>query len=155
MIAALPLMNGSVSIQGTSLGGFIATLAGSIDRAFDQVFLALAGGDTYGVLTTGNADAARVHRSLLDSGFSDQALRETLWDIEPLRVAHRLDPERTWLFSARFDKVVSRLYSRKLARAIGLDGRHHRQLFGGHYTCALDGWRFLSAMVGHLRRPAA
>jgi hypothetical protein len=155
VIAALPLIEGAISIQGTSLGGFIATLAGSIDRAFDHVFLALSGGDTYGVLTTGKADAARVREHLLKSGYDDQTLRDSLWDIEPLRVAHRLDPRRTWLYSACFDKVVSRRSSRKLARAIGLDSRHHRQLFGGHYTCVLDGWRFLSKIVEAVRKPAA
>jgi len=153
VIAALPLIEGAISIQGTSLGGFIATLAGSIDRAFDHVFLALSGGDTYGVLSTGKADAARVREHLLKSGYNEQTLRDSLWDIEPLRVAHRLDPRRTWLYSACFDKVVSRGSSRKLARAIGLDSQHHRQLFGGHYTCVLDGWRFLSAMMAAVRRP--
>ena len=154
VIAGLPLVNGAIGIQGTSLGGFVATLAGAIDNTFDRVFLALTGGDTYGVLTTGKADAARVRRHLLEAGFDDRTLRDVLWQMEPLRVAHRLDPRRTWLFSARFDRVVAGGYSRKLARAIGLDARHHRQLFGGHYTCALDGWRFLSTLVHLARRPA-
>ncbi len=154
VISYLPLVEGSIGIQGTSLGGFVATLAASIDGAFDRVFLALTGGDTYGVLTQGRADAARVHRHLLDAGLDDATLREYLWKIEPLRVAHRLDPTRTWLFSACFDQVISRTNSGKLAAAIGLDRRHHRRLLGCHYTCALDGRRFLSQLVSAFRQPA-
>jgi hypothetical protein len=154
VIARLPLVEGLVGIQGTSLGGFVATLAGAIDDSFDRVFLALTGGDTYGVLKHGRADAARVHRHLLDAGLDDPTLRDSLWQIEPLRVAHRLDPSRTWLFSARFDQVIPAGNSGRLAAAIGLDRRHHRQLFGCHYTCALDARRFLRQLVGAFRQPA-
>jgi hypothetical protein len=153
VIAALPLVNGKIGIQGTSLGGFVATLAGAMDGAFDVVFLALTGGDTYGVLTKGKYDAARVRQHLLTAGYNDHKLRDWLWRIEPLRVAHRLDPRHTWLFSARFDNVVPRSNSRRLAAAIGLDHRHHRQLIGGHYSCALDARRFLSELVGAFRPP--
>jgi len=66
--------------------------------------------------------------------------------MEPLRVAHRLDPRRTWLFSARFDQVVPAVYGRRLAAEIGLDCQHHRHFAGCHYSCFLSAPRFLAEM---------
>jgi hypothetical protein len=155
VIAALPLVTGPIGIQGTSLGGFVATLAASIDNAFDPVVLALTGGDVFGVLTTGKMDAARVRQRLLSVGYDDTKLREWLWQIEPLRVAHRLDPNRTWLFSARFDQVVRKIYGQQLASTIGLGWHHHRQFAGCHYTCILGAPRFLSELVRAIRQRSA
>ena len=155
LIAALPLVTGPIGIQGTSLGGFVATLSASIDNAFDPVLLALTGGDVFGVLTTGKMDAARVRQHLLSAGYDDAALRDWLWQIEPLRVAHRLDANRTWLFSARFDQVVRKIYGQQLASTIGLGWHHHRQFAGCHYTCILGAPRFLSELVRAIRQRAA
>jgi hypothetical protein len=154
VIAALPLVNSTIGIQGTSLGGFVATLAASIDDAFDPVLLALTGGDLFSVLKDGKRDAARVRRQLRDAGFDDEKLRQWLWEIEPLRVAHRLDPRRTWLFSARYDQVVPRDNGRRLAEAIGLEFSHRRELAGCHYSCVLNARRFLSEMVSAVVRRA-
>jgi hypothetical protein len=147
VVASLPMVAGGVSLQGTSLGGFVATMAGSIDSAFDTNILALTGGDVFGILTRGKMDAARVRRSLLEVGYTDDKLKEWLWQIEPLRVAHRLDAKKTWLFSARYDQVVQSTHGKKLAEAIGLDWSHHRQLAGCHYTCAINAHRFLQEMT--------
>jgi hypothetical protein len=145
--ASLPMVTGGVSLQGTSLGGFVATMAGSLDAAFDNNILALTGGDVYGVLTGGKMDAQRVRQSLRGVGFTDDKLREWLWQIEPLRVAHRMNPRRTWLFSARHDQVVSQKHSKMLAEAVHLDWSHHRQLAGCHYSCAINAHRFLQEMM--------
>jgi len=153
VIASLPLVRGPIGLQGTSLGGFVATLAASIDNAFDPVLLALSGGDVYDVLSTGRADAAKVRQHLRQAGYTDQKLRDWLWQIEPMRVAHRLNPARTWLFSARFDQVVRSSNSKKLADTIGLSWQHHRQLAGCHYTCALGARRFMSEVISAIGRP--
>src|ERR1700722_2941334 len=113
VVATLPLVSGPIGLQGTSLGGFVATLAASIDNVFDPVLLALTGADIYGVLSTGSMDAARVRRHLRDNGFDNQRLADWLLTVEPLRVAHRLNPKRTWLFSARHDQVVRPVYGKK------------------------------------------
>jgi hypothetical protein len=147
IIAALPTVVGPIGLQGTSLGGFVATLAGSIDNAFDPVLLALTGGDVYGVLTRGKMDAIRVRKGLMQAGYTDQKIHDFVWSIEPLRIVHRLDPRRTWLFSARHDQVVSAIHGKKLAAEIGLPSSHHRQFAGCHYTCVIGAARFLQEII--------
>ncbi|RMF37029.1 MAG: hypothetical protein D6753_18315, partial [Planctomycetota bacterium] len=47
--AAIPQMqSGGIGLQGTSLGGFVATLVGSLDGRYDAHVLLLCGGDLYG-----------------------------------------------------------------------------------------------------------
>lgn len=154
VVASLPMVRGGVSLQGTSLGGFVATLAASLDGIFDCTVLALTGGDVFGILNTGKMDAARVREQLRASGMSDQRLRESIWKFEPLRIAHRLDPRKTWLFSARHDQVVPARHGKMLAEAIHLDWSHHRQLAGCHYTCAINVRRFLQEMMRAIPREA-
>ncbi len=152
VIAALPLVTGPVSLQGTSLGGFVASLAGSIDDAFGSVVLALTGGNLFEVMQSGRMDAAMVRRQLLNVGYDDERLKDYLWKIEPLRVAHRLNPRRTWLFWARFDQVVRPVHSKQLADAIGLDWQHNRQIAGCHYTCFISAPRLLAEMMRAIPR---
>ena len=154
VVAAMPLVKGPIALQGTSLGGFVATITASIDDAFSPVLLALTGGDVFGVLTRGRADAARVRRQLGEIGFTDDKLRQWLWQIEPMRVAHRLNPQKTWLFSARFDQVVSAAHSKSLAAEIGLNWHHHRQFAGCHYSCVFSAPRFLKELARAVPRPA-
>ncbi|HLL89245.1 MAG TPA: hypothetical protein VK324_08070, partial [Tepidisphaeraceae bacterium] len=100
VIANVPSVNGKIGIQGTSLGGFIASVSAALDGAFDPVVIMLAGGDVYKVLTEGRADAARIRRELTAIGYDDRQLRDELAQSEPLKVAHRLKAARTWLYSA-------------------------------------------------------
>ena len=106
-IAALPGVDaGHIAIQGTSLGGFVTTLTAALDDGFDQVFIALAGADLYSMVMKGGQDSARIRRNLRSAGYDDQSVKTLLWAIDPIRVAHRLQPERTWLYTAMFDQVV-------------------------------------------------
>lgn len=134
-IAALPAVaDGPIALQGTSLGGFTAAVAGAIDDGFDPVFLVLAGADGYSVLRDGQADAARLREHARRVGYTDQRLRRLLGRVDPRHVAHRLDPQRTWLFSATGDQVVPKRNSDLLASLIGLPEAHHVHLAGDHYT---------------------
>lgn len=126
-----------VSLQGTSLGGFVAATAGSLDGCYDEVHITLAGGDLYGMMLTGQKDVAKVRNELAGAGFTGEKLRELLQHAEPLRIAHRLDAKRTWMYSALQDEVVPIANCRKLAQTIGLDRTHHNELYAGHYTGVL------------------
>ena len=137
-IAALPAVDPSrISIHGTSLGGFYATAAASIDDAFEHTFIFMAGADLYGVLTRGVREAAWVRESLERNGVTDDRLRKLCEPLDPARTANRLDPARTWLYSAQADQVVPADSARALAQAIGLDEEHHTWLSGDHYAALL------------------
>ncbi len=125
-IAVLPhLDTRHIAVQGTSLGGFVVATSASLDPAFQSVFIMLAGGNLYDMFQTGQREVAQARRELTQAGISDAQLKQLLWQIEPTRVAHRLDPQRTWLFSAEGDQVVP---------AARLPDHHHIRVPGNHYT---------------------
>ncbi|MEX0654449.1 MAG: hypothetical protein WD534_00910 [Phycisphaeraceae bacterium] len=134
-IAALPgVADGPVALQATSLGGFVATVAASLDDAFNPVLLALTGGNGFDVLQHGQRDAAHVRLLLNRHGYHDARLRDHLAVIEPLHVAHRLAPARTWLFTGQRDQVIAPAHADALAEAAGLDAAHHIRFDADHYT---------------------
>lgn len=137
-IAALPGVDTDrISIQGTSLGSFIATLAAGLDGAFDQTFLMLCGAEMYNMFHHGQRETAWIRQRLLAAGIDDDQLRRMCDEMDPGNLAPRLDPERTWLFSAKNDQVVPPANATALAKAARLTGDHHRWLGGDHYTCIL------------------
>lgn len=94
----------------------------------------LAGGDLYDVLNTGTQDAARLRERLEAAGLKGESLKQGVYSFEPNRVAHRLDADRTWLFSGEHDTVVPLPNAKALARIIGLDAEHHVVLPANHYS---------------------
>ena len=151
-IAALPGVDSSrISLQGTSLGGFVVATAGSLDPAFNYVFIALAGGNLYELLLNGRKDTAKVRHKLEELGISGPKLKRLLWPIEPTRVAHRLDPNRTWLFSAEQDQVVPIDNALALARAAHLSSAHHVRVSANHYTAIIYFPVILQQMADQLR----
>jgi dienelactone hydrolase len=134
-IAALPLVDASrIGVQGTSLGGFVTATAAALDRGFSAAIVVLAGGDIAGVVTNGRRDAAKLRERLTAAGMAEDEIREVFRAVEPLRLAHRLDPCRTWLYSARYDEVVPPRHAALFATAAGLPADHHVQLHANHYT---------------------
>jgi dienelactone hydrolase len=123
-----------ISLQGTSLGGFVAATVAGLDRGYDQVFVLLAGGDLYGVVMQGKRDAENVRKDLAQAGLDDAKVRQMLASIEPLRLAHRIDPNGLWLYSGRFDDVVPPRHADLLAKAAGIDDQRHYRMFADHYS---------------------
>jgi pimeloyl-ACP methyl ester carboxylesterase len=149
VIRALPFVESSrVAIQGTSLGGFAASITASIDNAFERVFLVLSGGDLFGVLTSGSADAREILERLKVPEPSLEEIEKLLRTIEPLRLAHRLDPAKTFLYRARLDRVVLPKYSRMLADLIGLRPNHNRAYWATHYSGVLQ----LPGILAHVSK---
>ena len=106
-VTALPLVDHSrIGLQGTSLGGFVTATVAGLDHGYDRVFIMLAGGDLQEVILHGQRDAIKVHAKLTAAGLSDDQIKELTQQIEPLRLAHRVRPELTWLFNGKFDTVV-------------------------------------------------
>ena len=94
----------------------------------------LAGGDLYGVLMNGKKDAAKVRDALIKADMSEDEARRMLASIEPLRLAHRIDRKRLWIFSGIYDDVVPPRSSKLLADAVGIDSSHHVQMHANHYS---------------------
>jgi len=134
-IAVLPYVDTkSNSVQGTSLGGFVAATAASLDGCFQQAFILLAGGDLHDVITCGQKDSAKIRERLSTAGYTGERLKDLLWQIEPTRLTHRLDPTTTWLYSAKHDRVVPLKNANLLAKSVGLEPEHHLLLSANHYS---------------------
>ncbi len=151
-VAALPGVDKTrISIQGTSLGGFVTTSAASLDGCYHQTFIMLAGGDLYDMVMNGKQDTAKLREQLQKAGYSGDKLKELLTQVEPTRIAHRLPPERTWVYAALQDDVVPIRNARILADSIPLDRMHRMEFVGGHYTAAL----WLPVVIDHFTKTAA
>lgn len=134
-VAAIPLVESDrISLQGTSLGGFVTATTAGLDQAYHRVIVLLAGGDLYGVLTNGKKDAAKVRNALIKAETSEEEARRMLASIEPLRLAHRIDRDRLWIFSGLYDDVVPPRSSKLLADAVGIHASHHVQMPANHYS---------------------
>ena len=146
--AVLPFVDSThIGLQGTSLGGFISATAAGIDGKFDSVFIMLAGGDIYKVIAHGQKDAAKIRKRLAGAGLEGTELEQQLARIEPNLVANRLNPQKTWLFSAKHDTVVPLENALTWARAVGLDSKHHIILQADHYS----GITYIPTMVFKVR----
>jgi len=137
-LAVLPGVDAQrISVQGTSFGAFIGASAAALDGAFEHTFLVLAGGDLHHLFLHGRREVQWIRRSLSLAGVEGEKLRALCRSIDPARLAHRLDAQRTWLFTATADQVVPAHCAKALAEAAGLDEAHHRFIHGDHYTVVI------------------
>ncbi len=134
-VKALPHVDKNrIGLQGISLGGFVVASSAALDNCYSNTFIMLAGGDLYDVISNGEKDTAKVRQKLRQAGYTDEKLRSLLWHIEPTRLAHRLNPKTTWLYSAEYDRVVPMKNALILANAAKLDTPHHIKMAANHYT---------------------
>lgn len=134
-VAALPCVDTSrIAVQGTSLGGFVTATVAGLDHGYNRTFILLAGGNLHQVVFEGKRDAASLREKLKAAGIEGDKVRELTWSIEPLRLAHRMDPQTTWLYSGQLDDVVPPACSKALADAARLPEGHHIVLPVDHYS---------------------
>lgn len=151
-VAALPLVDSKrVALQGTSLGGFVSATAAAVDQSYHAVFLMLAGGDLFDVIQNGKKNAVNVRNQLKSLGLQGEKLKTILWTVEPGRIAHRLDPATTWLYSGKTDTVVSMKNALALATAAKLDRQHHIHLDANHYSGVI----YLPLILDHIAKQIA
>ncbi|MEM1099187.1 MAG: hypothetical protein AAGH92_10410, partial [Planctomycetota bacterium] len=121
-VAALPGIDPDrLVLQGGSLGSFPAAIAAGLDARSRALVLLLSGGDVIDVIEHGQKDAAKFRAALESRGIDADERARLIAHLEPLRVAHRLNPQTTWLLGARNDTVIPAANARALADAIGLD----------------------------------
>jgi hypothetical protein len=137
-VEVLPFIDTTrTGLLGISLGGFVTATVSGLDRCYDKVFILLAGGNLPDVIMNGTKDAAKIRKQLEAEGITETQIRESARPIEPMRLAGRVDPARTWLFSGTHDEVVPPSCSLAFAKAAGLDAEHHVQLPVGHYSAVI------------------
>ena len=147
-VACLPPVDSKrISLQGTSLGGFVTDTKAGLDHGYHRVFILLAGGDLFNVMMQGKKDAAKMRQEVFKNGLTEEKLKELLETIEPLRLAHRIEPQKTWLFSGKFDDVVPPKNSEMLAEAANLEDSHHIRMMADHYS----GVVFLPMVIQSMR----
>jgi len=152
-VAAIPAVDAEhIALQGTSLGGFVAATTAGLDRGFDQVFIMVAGGDLLSVINGGRREAAELRQRLAKAGYEGDKLRELVAAIEPTTLAHRIDAERMWLYTAKDDQVVPIASALALQQAAKLDDDHHIQLWGDHYKVILYFPVIIDHMVSQLAK---
>ena len=140
-----------ISIQGTSLGGFVVATTTGLDTAYHRSVIFLAGGDLYGVLANGDRDAEKTRRELTKSGISMEQAKEALYTIEPLRLAHRVAAGKTWVYSGDKDTVVPPKNSKLYVDAAKLPQGHHVELPADHYS----GIVFLPSIIQQIAKIAS
>jgi len=146
-VAALPLVkSGRIGLQGTSLGGFVTATVCGLDQGYDRKFVFLAGGNLHDVVLQGQRDAAKVRQRLREAGLSDANIIDLARPVEPLRVAHRIDPSTTWLYSGTKDDVVPPSCCHAWAAAAKLKENHHIQMPVDHYS----GVTYLPKILGEI-----
>ena len=117
--------------------GLVAAVSGGVDGGFASVHLVACGAQGFDVLSKGGKDAFHLNQALERMGFRGNRLKALIDPLDPSRLAHRLDPKRTWLFYARSDMVFNLASSEALAEAIGLPEDHFVKVDGNHYTMFL------------------
>lgn len=134
-VAVIPhVVSSNIALQGTSLGGFVASTTAGLDRGFQSVHIMVAGGDLYHLVANGQREAGKLREMLAAAGYTGEKMRQLFDQVEPLRLAHRLDPATTWMYSATKDQVVPPIHAMKLAEAAKLAEDHHIRLLADHYT---------------------
>jgi dienelactone hydrolase len=123
-----------VGLQGTSLGGFVVATVSGIDSAYHRSVILLAGGDLYSVLKNGDRDASKTRDELKKRGLTLESVRGILYSIEPLRLAHRVAPSKTWLYSGTHDTVVPPASSKAFVDAAKLPAEQHIEMPADHYS---------------------
>lgn len=126
-----------ISLQGTSLGGFVAATTAGLDDRPSRLIILLAGGDLKSVVRDGKKDAQGFRKQMLDRGLDYDAIDRALDAVEPLHLAHRISPKQTWLYSGKYDDVVPPRSSKLFAEAVNLPEGQHIELEADHYSGAL------------------
>jgi cephalosporin-C deacetylase-like acetyl esterase len=148
-VAALPMIDRSmIGLEGTSLGGFVTATVAGMDHGYDRVFILLAGGNIDDVIFHGARDAAKVLDKLHAAGVTDDQIKDLAHQIEPLRLAHRINPATTWLISGKYDSVVPPRNSLALVKAAHLASDHHIEFEADHYLGIL----YLPQAIGEIKK---
>jgi hypothetical protein len=153
IVAAIPCVDAErIGLQGISLGGFVAATTAGMEPAYHSVFIMLAGGDLSNIVLNGGDVAERIRKRMMDMGLTPEDITKLARPVEPLRLAHRLNPERTWVYTAKYDQIVSVENATRLVEAGGLAKSHHVMLLADHYSGVIYYTIILNQMIEQLKK---
>ena len=151
-VKTLPAIDGSkVSLQGTSLRGFIAATTAGLDDAFYRTFILLAGGNLPNLVARGQRETADLRELLKRQGYEGERVHDLLNRFEPNRLAHRINKDRLWLYAATFDTVVTAESTDSFAKASGVASSHYIKMPANHYSGVL----FLPMVLDNIVKEAS
>ncbi len=152
-IAALPNIEAArIGIQGTSLGGFICTAAGSLDDCFNPVLPTLAGADLPELFKNGKNEVAKIREQARKMGLTDETFTAMIQQVDPLLLCHRMNPKKTFLYNAEHDEVIPAANAKALANAAKSPSEQHVWMIGGHVSCIVHLPEVIPMMVERIKK---
>lgn len=139
-----------ISILGTSLGGFVGSVASGVDGRFHRSVFVLAGGRLEQVLTSPSREVRSAREAIASSGTSSEELVQKLIAVEPCSFAKRIAPRSVLMINAKSDPVVPPTSAQALAAAIG--GVAIQWYEGDHYALIWKLPEVLARVADHLAR---
>ena len=147
-----------IATAGVSLGGILsAALMGMEPERVRAGFFAMAGGGLPELLYDSTETPVRIFRDRLvtDEHLDGreaflERMRPELAEVDPLRFASRIDPDRVLLVSGRFDQVVPMARTRALWQALAEP--EWIILPVGHYQLAPFFWYSVGLAADHFDR---
>ena len=103
------------------------------------------------MILTGQRDAATFRKQLFSIGITAEQIPGLTKAVEPMRLAHRVNPRSTWLFSGSQDEVVPPSCSHDWAKAAKLVDGHHQELNVGHYNAGMKIPTIMKQMANLMR----
>lgn len=146
---------GRVGVIGVSRGAIVAALAAQTTPTLSTV-LVLGGADLAGLFRDSKIEIVErmrrveVERAGGDLGQAVARAAKVLAPVDPARRPGRLDPQRTLLIQARWDRVIPRAQAEALREAAG--GARQVWLPSGHNTSLLFARRVRRLSREHFKR---
>ncbi len=135
-----------VGITGTSLGAIVSSLAFAVEPRIKSAGFMLGGADlAYLMMNSSRTISAR--SELRAKGYTEESLRAELAGIEPLSFLDPADTRPSYLITARYDTVVPRESTERLAAALA--NVKTLELDTGHFGGFLVKSRILRSMAAY------
>ncbi|HTN74037.1 MAG TPA: alpha/beta hydrolase family protein [Pirellulaceae bacterium] len=138
-----------LGIFGISLGGITGALATTAEPRLQNACFLLAGGDL-GRVAWESKELAKVRKQWQDNGGTEEAFRNELAVIDPVRYAAGVKGKRILMLNAKSDEVIPKACTDSLWTAFGKPEIVWYD--GGHYSVArhlLDALRRTSEFFAH------
>lgn len=139
-----------ISLLGTSLGGFVGSVASGVDGRFHRSVFILAGGHLEQIILGPSREVRAPREAFQASGLTAADLARELAVVEPCTFAGRIDPRSVVMVNTKDDPVVPPANAQALADAIG--GVPIRWYAGDHYALIWKLPEVLAWVTGQLAK---